>query len=102
MILYRPVGLKELKLIAETDFQAFPPRLSHQPIFYPVLNFEYAAQIAHDWNTKDEASDFVGFVTKFEVDDAYVSRFEVKVVGLIRIKSYGFWLRSSKSLMTIS
>lgn len=52
MILYRPVGIKELELIALSDWAAFPPRLPHQPIFYPVLNFQYAAQIARDWNTK--------------------------------------------------
>lgn len=42
MILYRPVGVKELGLIAELGFKAFPPRLPYQPIFYPVLNFAYA------------------------------------------------------------
>lgn len=30
--------------------RAFPPRLSSQPFFYPVANFDYAAQIARDWN----------------------------------------------------
>ena len=81
MILYRPVGLRELELIAAADFAAFPPRLAYQPIFYPVLNFEYAEQIARDWNTKDKNSAFAGFVTKFEVEDAYVSQFDVQVVG---------------------
>lgn len=79
MILYRPVGANELKLIAQADSKAFPPRLSEQPIFYPVLNFEYAEQIARDWNTKSNS--FAGFVTKFEVEDAYVKQFEVQVVG---------------------
>jgi hypothetical protein len=81
VILYRPVGLKELELIARADFRAFPPRLAHQPFFYPVLNFEYAQQIAQDWNTKDEASGFAGFVTRFEVEDKYVAQFEIQVVG---------------------
>lgn len=36
MFLYRPVGLEELKLIAASNFRAFPPRLPEQPIFYPV------------------------------------------------------------------
>jgi hypothetical protein len=79
MILYRPVGLKELELIAQSNFKAFPPRLPAQPIFYPVLNFEYAEQIARDWNAK--SSPFAGFVTKFEVDSAYVENFEVHTVG---------------------
>lgn len=46
--LFRPVGQKELDLIAASGNRAFPPRLPHQPIFYPVLNEEYATQIARD------------------------------------------------------
>ncbi|MBD2121139.1 ADP-ribosylation/crystallin J1 [Trichocoleus sp. FACHB-262] len=79
MLLYRPVGLKELELIAQSSFKAFPPRLLEQPIFYPVLNFEYAEKIARDWNTKSNS--FAGFVTQFEVEDAYVQQFAVQVVG---------------------
>lgn len=77
--LYRPVGYNELKLIAETQYTAFPPRLPDQPIFYPVMNFEYAEQIARDWNTKSNS--FAGFVTQFEIDDEYAKRFSVQVVG---------------------
>jgi hypothetical protein len=40
--LYRPVGSEELALIRESGFGRFPPRLPEQPIFYPVLNEEYA------------------------------------------------------------
>jgi len=79
MLLYRPVGLKELDLIARANFKAFPPRLPVQPIFYPVLNFEYAQKIARDWNTKSNS--FAGFVTKFEVQDSYVKKFPVQTVG---------------------
>jgi hypothetical protein len=79
MILYRPVGLKELELIVQTGSRAFPSRLEGQPIFYPVLNFDYAAQIAQEWNTKSHS--FAGFVTRFEVEDRYARRFEVHVVG---------------------
>src|SRR5262245_38491485 len=81
MLLYRPVGLRELELIAETDFQAFPPRLAHQPIFYPVLSFEYAEKIARDWNTRDAASGYCGYVIRFEIADSYAEQFEVHTVG---------------------
>ena len=43
--LYRPIGQKELALIAASDYRAFPPRLPEQPIFYPVLHEEYARQM---------------------------------------------------------
>ena len=46
MTLFRPVGRKELDLIAESGFRRFPPRLSHQPIFYPVVTEAYAIEIA--------------------------------------------------------
>ncbi len=81
MRLYRPVGVAELLLIQEADYRAFPPRLAHQPIFYPVLNLAYAEQIARDWNTKDEASGFAGFVTAFEVPHTMVEEYPTKTVG---------------------
>ncbi|MDJ0613298.1 MAG: ADP-ribosylation/crystallin J1 [Rhizobiaceae bacterium] len=77
--LFRPVGPDELKLIEKADFEAFPPRLPEQPIFYPVTNREYAAQIARDWNTKYSSKE--GFVTQFEVQAAYCAKFDRKVVG---------------------
>ena len=43
--LYRPVGANELALIEASGFTRFPPRLPDQPIFYPVLNEEYAASL---------------------------------------------------------
>lgn len=80
MKLFRPVGIKELELIKLSGMRKFPPRLPEQPIFYPVLNVEYARQIAKEWNTKS-APGFAGFVTEFDVNDDYVSKFEVKTVG---------------------
>jgi hypothetical protein len=77
--LWRPVGPKELELIAATGYRAFPPRLAEQPIFYPVLTQSYAEQIARDWNAKREP--YAGFVIEFEVDDEFVKRYEVHTVG---------------------
>ncbi|WP_202973421.1 hypothetical protein [Abditibacterium utsteinense] len=45
------------------------------------MNFDNAAQIARDWNTKDPVSGFAGFVTRFEIDDEYAARFPVQTVG---------------------
>lgn len=81
MRLYRPVGQKEFDLIEISGFKEFPPRLDWQPIFYPVLNKEYAEEVASKWNTKDEFSDYVGYVLEFEVDDEYLSQFDVQTVG---------------------
>jgi hypothetical protein len=44
--LYRPTGANELALIIDSGMKRFPPRLFWQRIFYPVLNFQYAAEIA--------------------------------------------------------
>ncbi|PZF71651.1 ADP-ribosylation/crystallin J1 [Taibaiella soli] len=79
--LYRPVGLKELELIAESGFQKYPPRLEWQPIFYPVLNKAYACQIAQEWNTEDAFSGYCGIVTKFELNAAHYAVYEVQNVG---------------------
>ena len=80
MILYRPVGTKELQLMAKSGFKCFPPRLPEQPIFYPVLSQEYAAEIASNWNVKYN-DDHVGYVTQFEVDDEFVKKYEPHTVG---------------------
>lgn len=77
--LFRPVGLKELELIAQSNWKSFPPRLPEQPIFYPVLNFAYAERIAREWNTKCDS--FCGFVLAFDVESEFLSRYEVQVVG---------------------
>ncbi len=79
MILYRPVGAKELALIAASGYTTFPPRLPEQPIFYPVPHFQYAEQIARDWNAT--TAPYAGFVTRFEVDQKYAENFEIHTVG---------------------
>lgn len=76
--LYRPVGPKELALIEASGWKAFPPRLPDQPIFYPVMNEDYAVQIARDWNVRASGS---GYVTRFEVQTDFLSRYDEQVVG---------------------
>jgi hypothetical protein len=80
-VLYRPVGQKELDLIEASGFMEFPPRLEWQPIFYPVMNEEYATFIAREWNTKDAASGNVGYVLRFSVRADYLAQFPVQKVG---------------------
>lgn len=79
--LYRPTGPKELHLVAESGYRAWPPRLPGQPIFYPVLNEEYATQIARDWNAADPSTGYRGYVTRFQVRQAFLARYEVHRVG---------------------
>ena len=77
-VLYRPVGPDELELIKQSGWKKFPPRLPEQPIFYPVLNEEYAIQINVEWNVPAYGS---GFVTKFYVDLNYIEKFPEQNVG---------------------
>lgn len=76
--LYRPVGPKELALIEASGFREFPPRLPEQLIFYPVLNEEYAIQIARGWNVRASGT---GFVTRFHVETDFLQRYQPQVVG---------------------
>jgi hypothetical protein len=76
--LFRPVGPEEFKLIVQSGYREFPPRLPGQPIFYPVLNEEYARQIARDWNVPASGS---GYVTRFEVQTEFLDRYSEKTVG---------------------
>ncbi len=68
----------ELDLIAANGWRAFPPRLPEQPIFYPVLNEEYAVQISRDWNVPYYS---VGYVVRFAVDANYLAQFAIQNVG---------------------
>jgi hypothetical protein len=86
--LYRPVGRKELELIRASGFRTFPPRLPSQPFFYPVLNEDYAIQIARDWNIKDAASGYEGFVLKFSVHSEFLSKYDIHVVGSSTHREY--------------
>ena len=85
MILFRPVGLEELHLVYDTGMRAFPPRLPDQPIFYPVLNQEYATKIARDWNVKHSGS---GYVTRFRVRRDFLDKYETHQVGGRTIVEY--------------
>ena len=86
--LFRPVGLQELALLWDSGMKEFPPRLVQQPIFYPVVNLEYARQIARDWNAPDEKSGFAGFVTQFDVSSTYLSKFELHTAGSAAHREY--------------
>jgi hypothetical protein len=77
-ILHRPVGPRELALIVASGYREFPPRLPEQPIFYPVLNEDYARQIARDWNVRDSGS---GYVTRCAVRSEFLARYRAQTVG---------------------
>ncbi|HLJ23766.1 MAG TPA: hypothetical protein VKT71_06630 [Candidatus Acidoferrales bacterium] len=86
--LYRPIGLQELALLWDSGMREFPPRLIQQPIFYPVVNLEYARQIARDWNTPDANSGFAGFVTRFDVSSTYLTKYELHTAGSSTHREY--------------
>lgn len=67
MELFRPTGRREMELVAETGWRAWPPRLPDQPIFYPVLTFDYAEKTARDWNSKGAPPENEGFVLRFRI-----------------------------------
>lgn len=92
--LYRPVGAKELELIEASGWRSFPPRLEHQPFFYPVANEAYATQIARDWNTRDAASGYEGHVLRFQVDSAFLARYPVQTAGAAVHQEY--WIPSDE------
>lgn len=83
--LWRPTGPEELALIEASGWREWPPRLPGQPIFYPVLNEEYATMIARDWNVKNSGS---GYVTRFKVRRSFLDQYEVHQVGGRTIVEY--------------
>jgi len=84
--LWRPTGPAELALV---EASGWPPRLPDQPIFYPVLNEEYATKIARDWNVKASgAASGVGYVTRFVVAKSYLDGYNVQQAGGQTILEY--------------
>jgi len=83
--LWRPTGPQELALVEVSGWREWPPRLPDQPIFYPVLNEDYAVRIARDWNVKASG---VGYVTRFDVEKAYLDQYEVQQAGGQTILEY--------------
>jgi hypothetical protein len=83
--LWRPTGPRELALVEASGWTTWPPRLPDQPIFYPVLNEDYATRIARDWNVKRDGA---GYVTKFDVRREFLDRYEVQQAGGSTILEY--------------
>ena len=78
VVMYRPTGPEEYKLVADSGFTKWPPRLEGQPIFYPVTNESYARQITEQWNIRDSG---VGYVFKFHVQQSFSEKYAVEKVG---------------------
>jgi hypothetical protein len=89
--LWRPTGPQELALVEASGWRRWPPRLPDQPIFYPVLNEDYAIRIARDWNVKASG---VGYVTRFAVRREYLEQYEVQQVGGQTILEY--WIPAER------
>ena len=76
--MYRPTGPEELELLRRTGFTRWPPRLPEQPIFYPVLNQEYARKISSEWNLREYGA---GYVTRFHLRKDFAANYPVQTVG---------------------
>lgn len=81
----RPTGPTELELVRSSGSKRWPSRLPDQPIFYPVLNEDYATRIARDWNVKASG---VGIVTKFYMRKSFMDRYAVQQAGGDTILEY--------------
>jgi len=53
-----------------------------------VLSESYATQIARDWNTRDEASGFVGYVLRFRLRIEFLRNYEIHTVGNSQHQEY--------------
>lgn len=85
VMLWRPTGPEELALVEASGWRDRPPRLPGQPIFYPVLNEQYATLIARDWNVRHSGA---GYVTRFQVLRSFLDCYEVHQVGGQTILEY--------------
>ncbi len=78
---YRPTGAEELKLVVESGYMRWPPRLPGQPYFYPVAEESYAREIAEQWNVPAGG---VGYVLRFQVRREFLERYPIHQAGARR------------------
>ncbi len=83
--LWRPTGPEELAPVEASGWREWPPRLPGQPIFYPVLNEQYATMIARDWNVRQCGA---GYMTRFRVRRSFLDSYEIHQVGGQTIPEY--------------
>ena len=91
VVLWRPTGQEEIELVRAGGSKRWPPRLPDQPIFYPVLNEDYAIRIARDWNVKASGD---GYVTRFAVRKSHLDQYDVHQVGGETILEY--WIPAER------
>ena len=84
-ILYQPVGSQELALIEATGWREFPPHAPGRQAFHPLTNEALARKMAQNACHK---LDELGFVTRFAVLNAFLARYERKVVGAREHEEY--------------
>lgn len=80
-VLYRPIGAAEYALLVRHGFGRWPAGLPHQPVFYAVTTEAEARRIARDWNARDVASAFVGYVARFSIRSAFLERYPMRAAG---------------------
>ena len=83
--LWRPTGPRQFVLVEASGWREGPPRQADQPIFYPVLNEDYAIRVARDWNVKTSGVDYV---TRFEVQKDFLDQYDVQQAGGQTILEY--------------
>ena len=49
-----------------------------------MLTEAYAVEIARDWNTRDEASGYAGYVLRFHIETSFVARYPDRIAGAAR------------------
>ena len=79
--LYQPVSMEELQDIKASDWKIFPPHDPEQPIFRPVTDEAFAAQLARDWNAA-HTTYRRGYVVRFEVSQAFMSAYANRAAGV--------------------
>jgi hypothetical protein len=84
-VLFRPVGLAELRAVAQAGFRRFPAPGPDQPILHPVCNEQYAVEIAQKSNVRDDGG---SFVTRFSVRTDFLAGYARHVVGAPHQEEY--------------
>ena len=84
IVLYQPTVPCELKLVEQSGYKKWPPRLPGQPIFHPLTNEQSAIELASTWNKDTD----VGYVTRFAVKKSFICKYRVSEAGISQNKEW--------------
>ena len=102
MKLWRPMGQKELDLIAQSDWMAFPPRLPDQPIFILYVILTMRPRLPVTGIQRGRTTDILATSLNSALTTSTHNSLTFRLSAIATIRNCGSLLRSSSASIPTS